>query len=130
MNLPRVKLVAAGEPLDVYVARNAQDRSLGLMYRTRMEDHEGMLFVCDAPEVQRFWMKDTPLALSIAFIEEDGTICKVADMEPHSLESQCSDTPVRFILEVRQGWFARHGVGAGTRIEGPVFVAARVGENG
>ena len=124
MNLPRVRLTAEGATLDVYVARNKADRALGLMHRRDMPQNEGMLFICDAPDEQRFWMKDTPLPLSIAFIEDDGTICRIADLQPNCLAAECSGQPVRYILEVNQGWFAEHGIGPGTRVTGPVFIAA------
>jgi len=124
MNLPRVRLTVNDEQLDAYVARNEEDRALGLMHRRDLPENEGMLFVCDEACEQRFWMKDTPLPLSIAFIEEDGTICRIADLQPHCLDAESSGQPVRFILEVNQGWFAERGIEAGARLVGPVFTAA------
>lgn len=120
-NLPRVRLCVGDALLDVYVARHDADRALGLMHRRDLPADEGMLFICDQAEEQRFWMKDTPLPLSIAFVEDDGTICKMADLQPHSLEAECSGQPVRLILEVNQGWFAKHGIRPGMRLAGPVF---------
>jgi len=124
MNLPRVRLTVNDEQLDAYVARNEEDRALGLMHRRDLPENEGMLFVCDEACEQRFWMKDTPLPLSIAFIEEDGTICRIADLQPHCLDAESSGQPVRYILEVNQGWFAERGIEAGARLVGPVFTAA------
>jgi uncharacterized protein len=116
--------LAAGEHrIEVYVARSQEERAMGLMHRRELADHEGMLFMCDAPRVQKFWMKDTPLPLSIAFLEEDGTIVKIADLTPHDLEGESSGAPVRFVLEMNQGWFHERGIGPGTRLEGPVFTA-------
>ena len=122
MNLPRVELQAGEHAIQVYVARSDEERAMGLMYRRDLPEYEGMLFMCDACEVQSFWMKDTPLPLSIAFLEEDGTILKIADLEPHCLEGESSEHPVRFILEVNQGWFGARGIAPGTRIAGPVFI--------
>lgn len=122
MNLPRVQLQAGDHALEVYVARSDEERALGLMHRRDMPESEGMLFMCDACAVQNFWMKDTPLPLSIAFLEEDGTILKIADLEPHCLDAESSEHPVRFILEVNQGWFAERGISPGTRFAGPVFL--------
>ena len=122
MNLPRVQLTADGHPIQVYVARSDEQRALGLMHRREMAEDEGMLFMCDRSAVQKFWMKDTPLPLSIAFVDEDGTILKIADLEPHDLESESSDHPVRFVLEVNQGWFAERGIAPGARLSGPVFL--------
>ncbi len=123
MNLPRVQLSASGHPIQVYVARSDEERAMGLMHRRELPPDEGMLFMCDSCAVQKFWMKDTPLPLSIAFLQEDGTILKIADLEPHDLEAESSEHPVRFVLEVNQGWFAERGIAPGARVEGPVFLA-------
>ena len=124
LNLPRVQLIVAEHELYVHVARTPEERAMGLMYVTDLPDDEGMLFMCDDEAVQQFWMKDTPLPLSIAFLEEDGTIVRIADMEPHAEDGESSVHPVRFVLEVNQGWFAERGVKRGMRIGGPPFVAA------
>lgn len=124
MNPIRMQLAAGEHTIDAHVARTREQRSLGLMHRTELEPDEGMLFVCDDCEVQAFWMKDTPLALSIAFLDVDGTIVHLDDMEPNSLDSCTCDKPVRYILEVAKGWFAERGVTPGMRVTGPVFVAA------
>ena len=122
MNLPRVQLTAGEHPIQVYVARSEEERALGLMHRQDLPDGEGMLFMCDDRAVQSFWMKDTPLPLSVAFLEEDGTILKIADLEPHDLEPESSEHPVRFVLEVNQGWFRERGIAPGARVSGPVFL--------
>lgn len=124
MNLVRCKLTIAGHVLDAYVARTPEQRAQGLMYRVELAPNEGMLFVCDECAVQRFWMKDTPVALSIAFLEDDGAIVHIGDMQPQSLESHTCEHPVRYVLEVAQGWFAERGIGPGHKVEGPVFVTA------
>jgi uncharacterized membrane protein (UPF0127 family) len=121
MNLPRVQLTLGDHRIDVYVARSDEERALGLMHRRHLPQEEGMLFMCDSCAVQSFWMKDTPLPLSIAFLEEDGTILGIDDMEPHSLEGHGSGRPVRFVLEVNQGWFEDKGIAPGMRLDGPCF---------
>jgi uncharacterized membrane protein (UPF0127 family) len=123
MNLPRMELTAGEHQLTVYVARSEQERAMGLMHRRELPEDEGMLFMCDSRKVLAFWMKDTPLPLSIAFLREDGTVLKVADLEPHDLEGESSEHPVRFVLEVNQGWFEERDLGPGTRFCGPVFLA-------
>src|SRR4051812_11878741 len=129
MNLVRMQLAAGEHPIDARVARTDEQRALGLMHRVELAPNEGMLFMCDEAAVQKFWMKDTPVALSIAFLEEDGTILHLDDLEPFSLESRGCDHPVRYILEVPRGWFAEHRVRRGDRITGPVFaLAAEVSE--
>ncbi|MDB5750419.1 MAG: hypothetical protein JWP65_840 [Ramlibacter sp.] len=122
MNLPRVQLLAGEHELYAHVARTPEERSLGLMFRRDLPEDEGMLFMCDERAVQKFWMKDTPLPLSIAFLDEDGTIVKLDDMDPHALDGCSSEHPVRWVLEVNQGWFAERAIPAGTRLSGPPFL--------
>ena len=112
-NLPRMLLHAGGYQIDAYVARSVEERALGLMHRRSLQKNEGMLFVCTEPQPQRFWMKDTPLALSIAFIHEDGTIVELGDMDPCSTDSCGCETPVRFVLEMNHGWFGERGIECG-----------------
>lgn len=123
MNLPRIELTAGDHRLRAYVARSDEERALGLMHRAELPLDEGMLFMCDACAVQSFWMKDTPLPLSIAFLDDDGTILKIADLEPHDLRGESSEHAVRFVLEVNQGWFSERGIAPGARLAGPVFPA-------
>jgi uncharacterized membrane protein (UPF0127 family) len=122
MNLPRVQLTAGEHQIQVYVARTEEERAQGLMFRRDLPANEGMLFMCEECAVQKFWMKDTPLPLSIAFLEEDGTILKIADLEPHDLDGESSEHPVRYILEVNQGWFDQRGIGEGAQLSGPLFL--------
>jgi uncharacterized membrane protein (UPF0127 family) len=124
MNQVRMQLFAGEHPIVAYVARTPEQRALGLMHRAEMAPDEGMLFVCDECAVQSFWMKDTPVPLSIAFLAEDGTIVHIEDMEPHSLESHACEHPVRHVLEVPRGWFQQRGIEPGMRVEGPVFLEA------
>lgn len=121
MNLPRVLLSADDHTLQVYVARTEEERALGLMHRRELPEDEGMLFICDECAVQTFWMKDTPLPLSIAFLDDDGTILKIADLQPHDLEGESSDHPVRYVLEMNQGWFAKKNIKAGAKLGGALF---------
>jgi uncharacterized membrane protein (UPF0127 family) len=80
-----------------------------------------MLFVYDSPAIRCFWMKNTLLPLSIAFIADDGSIVDLADMEPLSERSHCSNKPVRFALEMNQGWFDKRRIGVGFKLKGPPF---------
>ena len=121
-NLPRMRLQAGEHQIDAYVARSREERALGLMHRRALDENEGMLFVCTEPQPQQFWMKDTPLALSIAFVHEDGTIVEVSDMDPCSTDSCGCKTPVRFVLEMNQGWFGERRIVPGTRLTGPAFI--------
>lgn len=120
-NLPRMKLQAGMHQMDVQVAQTPEQRSIGLMFRAEMPTHEGMLFVFEQPSVQCFWMKNTLLPLTAAFVADDGTIVNLADMKPQTTDSHCSTKPVRFVLEMNQGWFAKRGLKAGSRLAGVAF---------
>jgi uncharacterized protein len=120
-NLPRVKLSAGMHQIDAQVASTPDQRMTGLMHRKEMPQHEGMLFVFEQPSQQCFWMKNTLLPLSIAFIADDGTIVNIDEMAPQTLDSHCSVKPVRYVLEMNKGWFARKGIKAGDRLSGQPF---------
>ncbi|OSO88109.1 hypothetical protein B7O87_14310 [Cylindrospermopsis raciborskii CENA303] len=121
MDLPRVKLSAGMHQIDAQVASTPEQRSTGLMFRKEMPQHEGMIFVFEHPSVQCFWMMNTLLPLTAAFVKDDGTIVNLADMKPQTTDSHCSSGPVRFVLEMNQGWFAKKGIKAGGRLTGPLF---------
>jgi len=121
LTLPRVKLSAGMHQIDAQVAQTPAQRQIGLMHRREMPQHEGMLFVFEQPATQCFWMKNTLLPLTAAFVADDGTIVNLADMKPQSEDSHCSTKPVRFVLEMNQGWFARKNLKAGARLAGAPF---------
>ena len=118
MNLPRVKLSAGMHLIDAQLARTNDERATGLMHRKEMPQHEGMLFEFEQPSQQCFWMKNTLLPLSAAFVADDGTVVNVEDMKPQTLDSHCSAKPVRFVLEMNQGWFAKRGIKPGFKLAG------------
>jgi len=118
-DLPAITLQAGMHQIRAAVAQTSEQRQIGLMFRREMAQHEGMLFVFEQPSEQCFWMKNTPLPLSIAFLNDDGTVVNVADMKPQSLDSHCSAKPVRYVLEMNQGWFAKRGIGPGYRLSSP-----------
>jgi uncharacterized membrane protein (UPF0127 family) len=107
--------------IEAEIAGSAQQRQIGLMHRREMPAHHGMLFVFEEASPQCFWMRNTRLALSIAFVADDGTVVNVADMRPMDETSHCSAKPVRFALEMNQGWFTKHGLHAGSKLAGPPF---------
>jgi len=121
MNLPRVKLSAGMHLIDAQVAQTSQQRQIGLMHRREMPQHEGMLFVFEQPAEQCFWMKNTLLPLTAAFVADDGTIVNLVDMKPQTEDSHCSAKPVRYVLEMNQGWFAKKNLKAGVRLGGAPF---------
>ena len=120
-NLPRVKLMAGMHIIDAQVATTEDERMTGLMFRREMPQQEGMLFVFAYPAQQCFWMKNTLLPLSVAFVADDGTIVNIDEMKPQTLDSHCSAAPVRYVLEMNKGWFSRKGIKAGAKLEGPPF---------
>ncbi len=120
-NLPRVKLSAGMHQIDAQVASTPDQRMTGLMHRKEMPQHEGMLFVFEQPSQQCFWMKNTLLPLAIAFVADDGTIVNLDEMAPQTLDSHCSAKPVRYVLEMNKGWFAKKGIKAGDKLAGPPF---------
>ena len=122
-DLPRVVLQAGMHRIEAQVAATPATRQTGLMHRRNLPRHEGMLFVFDTPAVQCFWMKNTPLPLTAAFLADDGTVVNLADMQPLSTDSHCSAQPVRFVLEMNRGWFADRKLGAGARLQGTPFSA-------
>lgn len=121
MDLQRVKLSAGMYLIDTQVAESPQERSIGLMFRKEMPASEGMLFVFEQAAVQCFWMKNTLLPLTAAFVADDGTIVNLADMKPLTTDSHCSKQPVRYVLEMNQGWFARKAIKPGFKLAGKPF---------
>ena len=125
MNLERIKLTAGMHRIDAQVAGTPEQRQTGLMLRKDMPQHEGMIFVFEQPTKQCFWMKNTLLPLSAAFIADDGTIVNIEDMKPQTLDAHCSTKPVRYVLEMNKGWFAKKGIKAGAKLQGPLFQASK-----
>jgi hypothetical protein len=121
LELPRIKLSAGMYLIDTQVAATPTQREIGLMHRKDMPMQEGMLFVFEQARVQCFWMKDTLLPLTAAFLAYDGTIVNLANMKPQTTDAHCSKKPVRFVLEMNQGWFAKKGIREGTKLLGPPF---------
>lgn len=121
LTLQRVELSAGMHRIDAQVAQSPQERQTGLMYRQEMPAQEGMLFVFEQPGVQCFWMKNTLLPLTAAFVADDGTIVNLADMKPQTTDSHCSARPVRYVLEMNQGWFGKKGIKAGFKLSGAPF---------
>ena len=120
-SLATIQLNAGMHNIKAQLASTPNQRQMGLMFRRSMPANEGMLFVFDSPSQQCFWMRNTLLPLSIAFLRDDGTVVNIDDMQPQTDDSHCSQQPVRFVLEMNVGWFAKRGVKAGSVIQGPPF---------
>ncbi|MHB1214292.1 MAG: DUF192 domain-containing protein [Thiobacillus sp.] len=105
----------------VDVATTPQQRERGLMGRTRLAGDAGMLFVFEQKGSYCFWMKNTLIPLSIAFLADDGTIVNIEAMQPQTLDRHCPRTPIRYAVEVPQGAFQNKGIQAGMRVSGGPF---------
>jgi uncharacterized membrane protein (UPF0127 family) len=117
----RVQLLAGAHAIQVEIADTPQKREIGLMGRTRLEANTGMLFVFEQKATHCFWMKNTLIPLSIAFLADDGTIVDIQDMQPQTLTFHCPRGPIRYALEVPLGGFRSKGIQLGMRVSGGPF---------
>ena len=111
--LPTHELQLGDKTLTVEVAATPASRSQGLMFRESLPDDHGMLFIWPREQRSAMWMKNTPIPLSVAFIDREFRILNIADMEPFSTRAHASSAPALFALEVPSGWFGRNGIAAG-----------------
>lgn len=116
--LPVVELGAGMHLIHAEVARTDEQRAIGLMARKEMAPNAGMIFVFEQPAQQCFWMRNTLIPLSAAFVADDGTIVNIVEMQPLSDASHCSAKPVRYVLEMNKGWFDKRGLKAGSKLRG------------
>jgi len=116
--LPVVELGVGMHRIRAEVADRDATRAVGLMHRATLPPNGGMLFVFDEAGRHCMWMKNTPLPLSVAFIDAEGAVVNIADMQPHTETAHCAERPVPYALEMAQGWFAERGVRAGFRLRG------------
>jgi uncharacterized protein len=116
-NLPRIPLYIRDKEIKVEVAQTPEERSYGLMGRKHLGKDEGMFFVFETEDYHAFWMKDTLLPLSIAFLGKDGRIVWMTDMKPLTLDSHVPPQPVLYALEMNKGWFSSHGVKVGDLVK-------------
>ncbi len=116
--LPTKALAIKGIALQAEIAATAAALEKGLMYRRSLPPDHGMLFVFNEPTFQCFWMKNTPLPLSIAFIDANGTINRITHMAPHTETAHCPPTEILYALEMEQGWFDRYQIKPGDVVDG------------
>jgi uncharacterized membrane protein (UPF0127 family) len=115
---PTVQLSIKGHRLVAETAATTATRTIGLMHRFSLKPDHGMLFVFDAPQPLAFWMKNTFVPLSIAFIGADGRILNIEDMTPQTETTHPSRGLALYALEMKKGWFAERAIAAGDRVEG------------
>ena len=125
LDLPRTTLSIGMHRIDTQLATAPEQRQIGLMHRKEMPQHEGMLFIFEQPATQCFWMRNTLIPLTAAFVADDGSIVNLADMQPLQETSHCSAKPVRYVLEMNQGWFEQRHLKAGAKLRGKPFDGKR-----
>ena len=116
--LPTIPLTINGNKIVVEVASTPERRALGLMNRFSLQPDHGMLFVFEHPEPQGFWMKNTFIPLSIAFVAADGRIINLDEMQPHDESTHLSRAPALYAIEMRKGWFTERGIKSGDVVKG------------
>jgi len=116
--LPVIDLKIDKNLIKAEVASTQASQQLGLMYRKSMPEQSGMLFVFDQKAGHCFWMKNTLLPLSIAFIDDDGKIVNIEEMKPQTEENHCPLKPIRYALEMNANWFEQRKIGVGKLVEG------------
>jgi len=123
--LPTVTLTVGVRPVVAEVADEDAERTAGLMYRTALGRDQGMLFVYPTEGPRSFWMRNTLIPLSIAYLDKEGQIVRIADMKPKDETPIPSGKPALYALEMEQGWFVSHGVTEGMTVRGLPAPAAR-----
>jgi hypothetical protein len=108
----------AGHPLKVELALNDPQREHGLMFRKQLGKNDGMLFVFDEPGYHSMWMKNTLIPLSVAFIDGDGRILNILDMEPQTLDAHTAAGPAVYAIETNKGWFVDNRIMPGATVTG------------
>ena len=116
--LPTMPLTINGHKLVAEIAANTQTRATGLMHRFSLKPDHGMLFVFRDQRPLSFWMKNTFVALSIAYIDSRGKIIEIEDMAPQTETMHPSSAPAQYALEMKKGWFKERGIGAGAVVTG------------
>ncbi len=116
--LPEITLTMRGERLVTEVASTDSQRAQGLMYRRMLPENRGMLFVFPQTAMHGMWMMNTYVPLSVAFIDEQGVIINIEDMQPHTQASHNAARPARFALEANLGWYRKRGIKPGDKVEG------------
>ncbi|MCE2971035.1 MAG: DUF192 domain-containing protein [Burkholderiales bacterium] len=116
--LPAVKLTAGMHLITAELADDDRERMVGLMFREKLAPNHGMLFDFKGKFIHCMWMRNTLIPLSVAYLEDDGTIVNIEDMAPKTEGSHCAKKPVRFALEMDRGWFAQRGIKPGMKLGG------------
>ena len=116
--MPTLQLSAGFHRIEAEVAANDRNRQVGLMNRKAMPSQHGMLFVFAENNTHCMWMRNTLLPLSVAFLNEEGKIINIEDMQPQTEDNHCAKVPARYALEMNLGWFAQRGINPGMKLGG------------
>lgn len=116
--MPVMELTVGFHRIEAEVAASDQNRQVGLMNRKSMAQQHGMLFVFPQANTHCMWMRNTLLPLSVAFLDDEGKIINIEDMQPQTENNHCASRPARYALEMNLGWFAQRGLKPGTRLNG------------
>lgn len=116
--MPLMELSAGMHRIEAEVAANQQNRMVGLMNRKAMAPQRGMLFVFPQQNTHCMWMRNTLIPLSVAFLDEDGIIINIENMQPQTEDNHCAKVPARYALEMNLGWFAQRGISPGAKLKG------------
>ena len=123
LDLPRITIQAGMRRITAQVAAQPRELAIGLMFRKSLPVHEGMIFVFPESGRQCFWMRNTLMPLSVAFLSEDGHIINTAEMLALSDTPHCSAKPAKYVLEMNKGWFKKAGLKAGDQLDSTLFQA-------
>ncbi|MDD2883673.1 MAG: DUF192 domain-containing protein [Dechloromonas sp.] len=124
VSMPVIELSAGFHRIEAEVAADDAQRQRGLMNRRSMAAQQGMLFVFPQRNTHCMWMRNTPLPLSVAFIDDAGTILNIEEMQPQTEDNHCARAPARYALEMNRGWFAQRGIKPGSQLRGLERAAA------
>jgi uncharacterized membrane protein (UPF0127 family) len=116
--LPVAELSAGVHLIRAEVAADYSTRGRGLMFRKSLAPNAGMLFIFDDASIHCMWMKNTYIPLSVAFLDGQGTIVSISDMQPQSEQTHCAARPALYALEMELGWFAKRGIKPGMKLAG------------
>jgi uncharacterized membrane protein (UPF0127 family) len=116
--LPEITLSVGGHKITAEAASTDAERSQGLMHRRMLPENRGMLFVFPEAAMHAMWMMNTYLPLSVAFLDANGVIINIADMQPHTRDTHSTLRPAKYALEMNQGWFKKRGIKPGAKLDG------------
>ncbi len=123
--LRTIPLQVGKHQVRVEVVKTDAERSRGLMYREKLGKNDGMLFIFDDPGYHSMWMMNTYIPLSVAFVDRDGVILNIEDMEPRTTDSHTAAGPATYAIETNKGWFAERRIKPGDRVAGLPGVGPR-----